>query len=103
MSSWATILCQVHGHPELHLPQAQDTQTHQCHHRGGQDLAVMDCKQSSIELATTAVIAAELRELCLSALSTLTGSAILVQSLQGSRGCQGHASRHRGPCEDRPN
>jgi hypothetical protein len=30
------MLHQVHGHPQLRLPQAQDTQGHRDHHRGGQ-------------------------------------------------------------------
>jgi hypothetical protein len=31
------MLCQVHGHRQLHLPQAQDTQARWGHHYGDQD------------------------------------------------------------------
>jgi hypothetical protein len=36
---WATVLRQVHGGPELHLPQDEDAGTQGCHHRGLVDRA----------------------------------------------------------------
>jgi hypothetical protein len=35
----AAMLHQVHSHPQLRLPRAQDTETYQCHHHGGQESA----------------------------------------------------------------
>jgi hypothetical protein len=57
------VLCQVHGHPQLCLPQAQDTRTCYSYHHGGQAQRALDCEKDNIKLATTTVAVAELREL----------------------------------------
>jgi hypothetical protein len=71
-----TMLRQVHGHPLLCLPQAQDTRSHQDHHCGGQGLADAELQARHIELAATAVAATELRELSLQATSASPGPAM---------------------------
>jgi hypothetical protein len=70
------MLRQVHGHPLLCLPQAQDTRSHQDHHCGGQGSADAELRARHIELAATAVAATELRELSLQATSASPGPAM---------------------------
>jgi hypothetical protein len=70
------MLCQVHGHPHLRLPQAQDTQAHGVITMEAKAQRAQDCEQDSIKLAATAITAVELRELSLQVPSVSPGPAM---------------------------
>jgi hypothetical protein len=59
------VLGQVHGHPQLRLPQAKDTRARWGYYHGGQGSAGAGLQIDNIELSAVAVVVAELRELSL--------------------------------------
>jgi hypothetical protein len=59
------MLREVHGHPQLCLPQAQDTRPAGVITVEAKTYRALECEHNIIELATFAVDATKLRELCL--------------------------------------
>ena len=54
------MLRQIHGNPQLHLPQAKDARTEQRHHREQRLLARLHVHREHYKLATTIINSAEL-------------------------------------------
>jgi hypothetical protein len=99
------MLCQVHGHPQLRLPQAQDTWARWGHHRGGQDLASAGLRVEHHRVGRRCSRRHGTKGA--DPPSTISfnwpGHAPLIKSLQSGRGCQGRANQCQRPYQDRAN
>jgi hypothetical protein len=96
------MLCQVHGHPQLRLPQTQDTWTRRGHQYGGQDVAGAGLRAGQHQAGCHSNHGGRTggAQPLDTYSTTKPGHARGVQHFQDEQGRRGHTNRCRGPCQN---